>query len=68
MAFQVGDKIQFTGPPQKRPLTVREIVDVFVDGYGWKYPDVGAICPSGHDNYFLSQNSNDPTLIQWVKI
>lgn len=39
---------------------VREIVDVRSTGYGWKYPDLGTVTPTGGENYFASENSSDP--------
>lgn len=68
MRFQKGDKIEYIGPPQKRPPAVREIVEVTVTGYMWRYPDMGETCPSGDRNLFSTDETYDPSLLCWRTI
>jgi hypothetical protein len=62
-----GDKLKMLGLHGTE--IVIEIVDVRSTGYGWKYPDLGKVTPSGEENYWWTENSSDPFLdVGWVLI
>lgn len=63
MVLKPGDWVQWQGG------AIREIVDVRRSGYGWRYPEIEGQPPAQGENYFISENSNDPFFEHgWKKI
>jgi len=61
--WKPGDVIEWRNP-MNGAVARRRIVDVRPTGYGWEYPDRPS---SNDDNYWWSENSNDPGLFWWTR-